>query len=426
MRPIAVTLCLALGAAWPTHAADKPAASPEAPPDEFDALTLADKAPTDTAKPPQRWRTFVEGAAGRNTLQDSSTRIDTQRASLDLRFDATVAPGLRAVLSDRLDLAHSNGEPPAEDVNTLREAHLSWARGDDQVIDLGRVNVRNGAAMGFNPTDWFKENALRTVTSPDPAVLRENRQGTVVLQGHQLWSTGSLTAAYSPRLDDEPDPDSFAIDFGATNPRHRWLLAGSYKFSDLLNPQLLLYGGVDTPTQLGVNLSALVSDAAVVFGEFSFGKGRTLVAQALGLAEAESSQRRAALGLTFTTGFNLTLTAEAEYNSAAPDGGQWDALDPVARLGVLATADSQQDLPVRRAWFFHATWKDLLLRRLDLSAFLRRDAETDSRTEWLEVRYRWERADLSVQWQRFSGDPGSVYRTVPQDTAIELALRYYF
>ena len=68
----------------------------------------------------------------------------------------------------------------------------------------------------------------------------------------------------------------------------------------------------------------------------------------------------------------------------------------------------------------------LLLRRLDLSAFLRRDAETDSHAQWLEARYHWQRADLSVQWQRFSGDRGSVYRTVPQNTAIELVLRYYF
>ena len=420
MRANHLIVCLALAAGWPAFAADP------APPDELDALTLADKAPTETAQPAQTWRLFVEGAAGRNSLSGADSSVDTQRASLDFRFDANLAPGLRAVLSDRFDLAHSNGVPPAEDVNTLREAHLSWALGDHQVIDLGRVNVRNGAAMGFNPTDWFKENALRSVVSPDPAVLRENRQGTVVLQGQQLWSSGSLTGAFSPKLANQPDPDAFALDVGATNPRNRWLLAGSYKVSDALNPQLLLHGGVDTPTQLGLNVSVLASDAAVVFGEISVGKGRTLVAQALALAEAERQQQRAALGLTYTTGFNLSVTAEAEYNSAAPDRSEWDALDPAARLQVLATAQALQDLPVRQAWFLHATWKDLLLRRLDLSAFLRRDTGTASRAQWLEARYHWDHADLSLQWQRFSGDPQSVYRTLPQSQAVELAIRCYF
>jgi hypothetical protein len=422
VRPITLRLCLALCSAAPAWAADPPAGLP----DELDALSLADKAPEETKAQAQDWRIFVEGAAGRNEVSHAAARVNTQRLSIDLRFDARLAPGLRAVLSDRVDLAHSNGVPPAENVNTLREAYLSWAPSDHQVIDLGRVNVRNGAAMGFNPTDWFKENALRSVVTPDPAVLRENRQGTVVLQGQQLWGSGALTATFSPELAREPDPDAFALDAGATNPSNRWLLAGSYKFSDAVNPQLLLYGGADTSMQLGLNVSALAGDAVVVFGEFSAGKGRSLVAQALGLAEAESQQQRAAVGLTYTTGFNLSFTAEAQYNSAAPDSSQWDALDPAARLGVLTTADALQDLPVRRAWFFHATWKDLLLRRLDLSAFVRLDRETDSRDQWLEARYHWDHADLSMQWQGFSGDPGSVFGSIPRRRAVEVALRYYF
>jgi hypothetical protein len=392
----------------------------------MDALALADKAPVEAAQPARPWRMFMEGASGRNEVIGARSGVNTQRLSIDLRVDASLAPGLLAVLSDRVDLAHSNGVPPAENVNTLREAYLSWAYSDHQVVELGRVNVRNGVAMGFNPTDWFKESALRSVVSADPAVRRENRQGTVVLQGQQLWGSGALTATFSPKLANEPDPDAFALDLGATNPRNRWLLAGSYKFSDALNPQVLLYGGTDTPTQLGLNLSALASEAAVVFGEFAVGKGPNLQSKALGLAGAERTQQRASVGLSYTTGFNLTFTAAFEYNSAAPNQRQWFALNPLERLRVLSTADAQQDLPVRQAWFVHAKWENLLLRRLDLSAFVRRDNETGSHHQWLEARYRWDHADLSVQWQRFLGEPGSVFRSVPQRQAIELALRYYF
>lgn len=424
MRQITVTLCLALCAAMPARAAE-PSATP---PDDLDALSLADKAPVPTAQPAREWRVFVEGAAGQGTSRGTESRFDTTRASLDVRFDANVAQGVRAVLSDRLDLFHNNGGPPTQDANTLREAYLSWARRDDQIIDIGRVNLRHGAAMGFNPTDWFKEGALRSIVSPDPLMLRENRQGTVVLQGQTLWSSAALTAAVSPKLGSAANSATFALDAGATNPRSRWLLAGSYKFSDRLNPELLLYGGVDTPTQIGLNLSTLVGDATVVYGEFSAGKGRSLVTQALQLPEAERNQRRAALGLTYTTGFNLSVTAEAEYNSAAPDRDQWNALpglDPTGPLRLLATAQTLQDLPMRRAWFFHATWKDALLRRLDVSGFLLRDAETSSRSQWLEARYRWDRVDLAVQWQLYSGAAGSVYGTVPQRRMIELALRAY-
>jgi hypothetical protein len=424
MRKITVTLWLALCAALPARADEAPATTP----DDLDALSLADKVPEPATQPAPPWRIFVEGAAGQGMTRDGDSHFDTARASLDARFDTNLAKGLRAVLSDRLDLVHSNGVPSAENVNTLREAYLSWARSDDQIIDLGRVNVRHGVATGFNPTDWFKEGALRSIVSPDPFLLRENRQGTVVLQGQQLWNNGTITAAFSPKLGSASNSATFTLDAGATNPRSRWLLAGSYKFSDRLNPELLLYGGVDTPTQIGLNLSTLISDAAVVFGEFSAGKGPSLVAQALNLPEAERDQRRAALGLTYTTGFNLSLTAEADYNSAAPDRNQWNALpglDPAGPLRLLATAQTLQDLPVRRAWFFYAMWKDALLRRLDVSGFLLRDAETRSRSQWLEARYHWDRVELALQWQLYSGAAGSVYGTVPQRRTIELLLRAY-
>ena len=426
MRPTATSFCLVLllGAALPSLAADPP------PPDDLDALTLADKAPTAAVERPREWRVFVEGAVGTGRLRSPDANVDTSRASVDLRYDATVAKSLRAVLSDRLDLARARGgNVQGADINTLREAYLSWAPGAEQNIDLGRVNLRHGAALGFNPTDWFKDGALRSIVSPDPAMLRENRQGTVVLQGQQLWNAGVLTAAFSPKLGDTPNPGStFNLDFGATNPRDRWLVAGSYKLSDKFTPEVLAYGGAGMPTQFGLNLSGLVGDATVVFGEFTVGKGRSLMAQAMGVAEPERTQRRAAVGLTYTTSFNLSVTVEADYNSAAPDRADWNAMWAVAPTSpgqLLAASQLQQDLPVRRAGFVHATWRDAGLRRLDLSGFVRFETETHSRAQWLEARYRWERTELALQWQAFSGAPQTLFGPVPQRRSVELALRFY-
>lgn len=425
MRATFLITCLALAVACPVRAAD----SSEGVPDELDALTLADKAPELEQRATQPWSLFAEGAAGRNTLVGGAGRENTRRLSLDLRYDGILAPGVRALLSNRLDLRYSNGSTAAQDINTLREAYLSWAPGDRHIVDFGRVNVRHGAAMGYNPTDWFKENAVRSVVSLDPAVLRENRQGTVVLRGQQLWDAGSLTALLSPKLGTSPDAGTWSLNAGATNPSNRWLVTGSYRLDETLSPQVLLYGGDSTPTQLGLNLSAGAGDATVVFAEFALGKGRSLQAQALGLDQAENTQRRAAIGMSYTTGFNLTFTAEAEYNSAAPSGSDWDALagsGSLAQLRVLALAFAGQDLPARQAWFLHATWKDFLLRRLDVSAFVRRESATGSRAQWLEIRYHLDDVDLAVQWQQFSGSRGSIYRTLPLENAVEVALRYYF
>jgi len=80
------------------------------------------------------------------------------------------------------------------------------------------------------------------VVSLDPASLRENRLGSAMLRGQALWTGGSLTALYSPKLADQRNDAVFSADLGATNQRERWQLALSEKLSDALNPQWLLSG----------------------------------------------------------------------------------------------------------------------------------------------------------------------------------------
>jgi len=100
-------------------------------------------------------------------------------------------------------------------------------------------------------------------------------------------------------------------------------------------------------------------------------------------------------------------------------------LTPTQQLQLLGTAQALQDLPVRRGAFFYATWKDAMVRRLDLSAFVRYEPLTHTRAQWFETRYHWDRVDLALQWQLYSGKPGSVFGSVPQGRAVELSLRVY-
>lgn len=409
-----LALCAAL-AATPLFAADPPA-------DDLDALSLADKAP-EKAATASAWRAYVEGAAGTARWRGAGDQ-DTLRAALDLRYDGTLTPGVRAVLSNRVDAVRRRGDTTdRREVNSLREAYLSWQRTPEQVFDVGRVNVRHGAAWGYNPTDFFRGNALRAIVSPDPAALRENRLGTVVLRGQRLWSGGALSAAWSPKLADAPNDSAASLDLGSTNDRHRWLLTASTKLGGL-DPQVLLHGGRDTPAQLGLNVSTLLGNATIAFAEFATGRSDTLVSRARAQPERRR-HHRAAVGLTVTTAFNLSVTAELDHNGAAPDRAQWNALSPLERLRVLDLAQRAQDLPVRHGVFLYATWKDALVRRLDLSGFVRHEPPTRSRWAWLEARYRFDRMDVSLQWQHQSGDEGSVFGLVPQERAVEVALRWY-
>jgi hypothetical protein len=180
--------------------------------------------------------------------------------------------------------------------------------------------------------------------------------------------------------------------------------------------------------QTGLNLSGLLNSATVAYLEASTGKGRSLTAQALGTPGSERTQHRAAIGLTYTTAFNLSLTLEYEHNSAAPTRREWNAFStaaPGSTLRLLELAQGSQDLPVRRALFAYVSWRDMLRKNLDLSAYVRQDTVTRSRDQWIELRQRWDSAELALQWQLYSGDRSSLYGSLPRSRQAEVLVRFY-
>lgn len=395
---------------------------------DLDALNLADKAEMKAEKP-RDWKVFGEAGLRESTRRGTGQTLHAERLSLDVRYDKVFAPGWRAVFADRLDMNRAHGAAGDGNINTLKEAYLSWQSEPERIVDLGRINVRNGVATGYNPTDVFRAGAQRSTTSIDPASLRENRMGSAMLRGQALWEGGSLTALVSPRLADAPNSGAWSLDLGATNRRNRWQVALSQKMSDAIHPQLLVSGGEGESAQLGLNLSALANDATVVFFEWSGGRSRSLASQALGGTDDAAFRNRLATGLTYTTASNLSLTFELDYNGAGLDRDGWNALrrgSPLAYGRYRAFAANLQEPATRRHAFFYASWTDAFMKHLDLNAMLRYDAVDSSRLQWIEVRYHWTRMDLALQTQLNSGKPGSNYGAIAERRITQLLFKVFF
>jgi len=392
------------------------------------ALLLADKT-TMTAEQSSDWHVYVEAAAREARERGANPSLHGTRTSIDARFDQTFAPGWRAVFADRLDMNRMNGVSGNQDINTLKEAYLSWQAQPDRIADLGRINARNGVAFGYNPTDYFRSGALRSIVSLDPASLRENRLGSAMLRGQALWNGGSLTALYSPKLADKPSNADFSPDFGATNQRDRWQIALSDKLSEALNPQWLLSGGAGQSPQLGLNLTALPSDATVAYFEWSGGRAPSLAAQALMSPDDTAFRSRVSSGLTYTTPNNISFTAEYEYNGAGLHEAGWNALRrgrPAAYALYRNFVANLQELPTRDNLFLYAVWQDALVKNLDLTAMVRHDLVDHSRLQWLEMRYHWTRVDVALQTQLDTGQPGSNYGALPDRRLWQAVARYFF
>ena len=407
----------ALLAAGPACADDNDAA----------ALGLADK----TVTQPERARDlhlFGEAAWSAAALRAGGPTQQLERLSVGVSYDTVFAPQWRAVFADRLD-ARWQQEPSRSDrVNTLQEAYLSWQMRPDRIADLGRINTRYGVAYGYNPTDYFRTGAVRSIVSTDPASQRENRLGSVMARGQALWSGGSLTASYSPKLADHPATGAFDPDFGATNDRDRWLLVASQRLSDQFTPQWLVLAGAGDAPQFGLNLTALLNDATVFNFEWSGGRSPSLLARALAQPSDTAFRSRLATGLSYTTATKVSLTLEYEFDGAAVSGATWDRLgraSPAAYGRYRAYAANVQDPPTRRRVFVRAFWQDAGFNHLDLTSNIFVDTVDRSRQVWIEARYHWTRVDVAVQWQRNDGTPLSQYGALAERHITQVLVRCF-
>ncbi len=395
--------------------------------DESDAAALSlPGAPADAAAKSGFSSLTVEGDAA--AAQTSGGESETERVSLDARYDAALAAGLRAVLAERLDTAWSQNPAASAAVGTLKEAYVSWQPDANVVLDGGRINGRQGVAFGYNPTDYFRADAVRSVVSLDPNSLRDNRLGTVMARGEVLWDSGALTVLYAPRLTQHTSTAALAPDWGATNATGRWLVSVSQRLAAKWTPQWLVFGADGHPTQVGLNTTGLIGQSTIVYAEVSSGRATSLYAQALDQPQTSTWRARAATGLTYTATNKLSLTVEYEYNGAGLSAQRWSGVqrgDPADYGRYREYLDQQQDLPTRSNLFLYASWADVLIRHWDLTAFWRLDLADHSRLPYVEVRHHWVAFDLALRWQDAAGTTTSDYGADTERQTWQLLVDYY-
>jgi hypothetical protein len=462
---IALASAAQLSFARAAAGADAPAASlasPEATGDDSVALSLAGADPAAAAAPGPL--SLTAEAAATEAAQQSGGTASEQRLSFDLRYDNVLAGTVRAVFADRLDVDWTADPQRTQPINTLKQAYLSWQPRADLLFDAGRINARQGVALGYNPTDFFRAGALRAIESLDPDSLRDNRQGSVMLRSEVLWDSGALTALYSPRLTDAPSSAPFSPDWGATNTEGRWLLAASQRLAPGVNPQWLLFGADGASPQLGLNLTTVAGSAAVLYGEAAAGHAASLWTQALeapastletsapGAQTAQSAvpadpaveppslpvprslrvqaslQARAATGITYSAANKLSVSLEYEYDGGGLSRADWSRArtgSPLAYARYREFVELQQELPTQHNLFGYAAWQDVMVQHLDLAAFVRVDLIDHSRLPWAELRYHWPHVDAAVRWQDYQGGLTSDFGATASRQTWQLVVDYY-
>jgi len=125
---------------------------------DLDALKLADTAVANVDAP-RDWQWFVEAAVGQILADDGLGSMANNRWSTNFQLNTALTDRFRFVMGDRLDVTSKNNVTGQSAVNTLKEAYVSWQIDKHRFIDVGRIKQLYGAAIGYNPTDYFRTGA---------------------------------------------------------------------------------------------------------------------------------------------------------------------------------------------------------------------------------------------------------------------------
>lgn len=356
-----------------------------------------------------------------SAYRHAESSLENQLA-LDFQLHKTVVPDVNLNLSARYDRFDplSASAPAAYGETTLREAYAAWNVTPVLGFDTGAVNERVGAAVGYNPTDYFRAGAVNPDLSPDPESRRVNRLGTVAVRAQQVWDSGSAQLMFSPRLTSQREPGSASATskLQRTNGVNRWLFVGSQKVSASVQPQLLLYGeehgsprGPESKRVAGGSSGGLC------------GMDRRATPSLIGRANDVNDtafRTSYAVGATWTLPTDLSLTAELQGNAAGATPAQWrtsQQTDVRGWANALSTGVASQDLPTRYGGFVMARWRDVGIRRLDLNAFAQFD-QGGGQQQWIELRRRYDRFDVALQLQRQSGPSWNRYGAQPETRSV--------
>ena len=325
------------------------------------------------------------------------------RTNLDGHFQWEPVKAVTLSLSDRLsvleesDLSFGSRQTVRND---FREGYLSWRASPSTYIEAGRINVRNGSALGFNPTDFFKTRTLVWQGSVDPSSLRQNRLGTLMIRGQRVWEGGSASIAYAPRVArplpiTPSDPLGVEPRFSATNAAYRALCtlsadAGEWSTQALgyLEPQR---------SKLGLNVSRSLGDAVILYAEWAGGPEKNLIARAVEFGQSTGVftasvpllpptrpkmlfRSDLALGGSWTIATKATLNLEYLFHEAGFSNQNWrDWFDMGGAANVTpwtsselwyvrAYAADQQEPETRHQVFVRIAWPQAFVKELELDA----------------------------------------------------------
>jgi hypothetical protein len=387
-----------------------------------------------------------------------------ERVFLDVRRRWNLDDRLSLTLSDRFNLRAENDVPSATHenaINDLREVFLSWEPRDRTYLDFGRINLKNGAALGFNPTDFFKTRAVVEPLSADPSVLREDRLGTLMVRAQHIFDRGAILAAFAPAVSRQSaiysntNLPSFNPSFDRTNAHDRLLVKGSANINGDFSPELFLYHESNI-TKLGASITRSFGQRVVGYAEWAGGNQPSLIDRAMSYGRETGTlplngssplpyspgahfMNDLSVGASCSTSARVTFNLEYHFHEAGfsrqnlndwfSNGQGTTSSSPVARelWYIRSYALDQQEPLTRHSLFLRADWVDAFIPQLEITGFINTDLYDGSDLAQVAADYYLSNAwTIGLQASANLGAKRSDFGSLPQAASFLLKVTRYF
>lgn len=353
-------------------------------------------------------------------------------AALDANLSKKIGNGLRVAVNGRLDLDLSPGAGISHSNLglTLREVLFSGNM-EGWSVDLGRMLVRDGVALGFNPTDFFRTGSLLVRRTEDLARLRESRLGVVGARLAHQSALGQLSFLAAPGLTSPTVPAWYSPRWGATNDNENQYY---FKYTpptwNGLYTNLVLHRIAGGTTSVGLNASNNIGQSIVSYLEFAATRETSITDVALANTTNGKRRLKLAWGGSYTTETGQTFTAEYNFNGGGMRRAEWDGVWQGlagADLGAaLGEAGRRLDPATRHSLLVLVAWERFSTRDDDLSCLLKGSLVDRSGIGFCEWVLRKPHSEFAISASRYFGSERSESGSGGKFWVIGAKARFFF
>ena len=326
-----------------------------------------------------------------------------------------------------------------EDIQSLHIKDLYYKTAYDEryFFELGRMNVKEGIASGYNPTDYFKGGSSFTL-SVDPKEKKENRLGALLIQASAILDNMTIKVLYAPKVSIKSQSiwaskTYVGAHLDESNSQDRTTLYVGYTGFDTMSISGLLHTN-DDGLNLGVNLS-YIDEGTIWYMEGSIVEKKSNIDTVLGTKNpAQSYSPELSLGVNYTSATNIVGTFEYIYNHAGFNNGDWKNYFSLSKKSPLYAGELAKErgallgnakMMSKHTLFMMARQSDVLTN-LDWTLLSWLNPVDKSSLLQVGMSYAYEEVLFSIDARAYMGTSHTEYGSYPNEYEGLLSMTYFF